>query len=78
MNGYWAYKTRAGTFMISEQPGDGRFHAIFDGESLGSYFRPEQAADDLAGGHTYSPSSGLDTSRLGISADLGDWVFMRK
>jgi hypothetical protein len=42
-------------------------------ESLGSYSNPQQAADDLAGGHTFSISSGVDTATLGIPDDLGEW-----
>lgn len=66
---YW--ETRIGTFYIAEN--GGRFHPVYDDESLGSYARPEQAAEDLAGGPTYSISSGVDIATLGIPADLGDW-----
>jgi hypothetical protein len=67
----WSYKTRVGTFQIVER--DGRFHAMLDDDDLGSYSYPWQAADDLAGGHTLSPSCGVDTATLGISDALGDW-----
>ena len=68
----FAYQPRVGKFFIGQSP-DGRFHPIFDDESLGSYVSPQQAADDLAGGHTFSPSGGFDTSTLGISEDISDW-----
>ena len=68
----YAYKTRFGMFFIGQSP-DGRFHPIFDDESLGSYGSPQQAADDLAGGHTFSPSGGFDTSTLGIPEDITEW-----
>jgi hypothetical protein len=66
---YWP--TRIGTFYIAEQ--DGRFHPVFDDDALGSYARPEQAAEDLAGGYTFALSSGADTASLGIPVDLADW-----
>ena len=72
----WSYKTRKGTFFIVER--DGRFHVIYDDEDLGSYSTPEQAADDLAGGHTSWPSSGVDPGELGISEDLGDWEVVHR
>jgi len=35
--------------------------------------QPSQASDDLAGGLTFSAGGGIDTSRLGIPADLTEW-----
>jgi hypothetical protein len=67
----YVFNTRVGPFYIGQQ--DGRFHPIYDDESLGSYAHAWQAADDLAGGHTFSVGSGIDTARLGISANIGDW-----
>lgn len=64
-------KTREGTFTIEERRG--RWHILFRDESLGSYATPQQAADDLAGGHTSSPGAGIDTAKLGIPADLAEW-----
>ena len=52
---------------------DGRYHVLFENDSLGSYATPAQAADDLSGGHTDSVQSGIDTSTLGISDDIADW-----
>lgn len=71
------WKTRAGTFYIG-QSSDGRFHPIYDDDTLGSYQYIWQATEDLAGGHTLSvlhSKTGiiLDTSRLGISPDSEDW-----
>ncbi len=63
--------TRIGPFYIAEI--DGRFHPVYEDESLGSYERPEQAAEDVAGGHTFSISSGIDTATLGIPEDLSEW-----
>ncbi|MDP6117048.1 MAG: hypothetical protein QGG53_34730 [Planctomycetota bacterium] len=68
----YSYETTAGTFYIG-QSRDGRFHPIFDDESLGSYAHEWQAAEDLAGGHTFSASGVSDTSTLGIPDDLGEW-----
>ena len=64
-------KTKIGEFFIVEH--NGRFFPIFREESLGSYATPEQALDDLVGGHTFSPSSNIDTTKLGIPRELSDW-----
>jgi len=63
----YVFRTRVGPFHIGEQ--DGRFHPMYDDESLGSYAHAWQAAEDLAGGHTFSIGSGTDTARLGIPAE---------
>jgi hypothetical protein len=67
----YVFRTKIGPFHIGEE--DGRFHPIFDDESLGSYAQDWQAAEDLAGGHTFSISSGVDTATLGIPEDLNEW-----
>jgi len=67
----YVFHTKIGPFYIGEQ--DGRFHPIFDDESLGSYAQDWQAAEDLAGGYTFSISSGIDTETLGIPEDLKEW-----
>lgn len=67
-------------FMTSKGPvfvgqdARGRFHPIWRDESLGSYVNAAAAIDDVAGGHTFSPSDGTDLCSLGISADPSDWV----
>jgi len=71
MRRLYAFTTRVGTFYIAEH--DGRFHPLYDDESLGSYSQPQQAAEDLAGGHTSSAGRGIDTARLGIPMDLAEW-----
>ncbi len=65
------FKTRVGNFYIGES--EGRFHPIFNDESLGSYSTAQQAAEDLAGGHTFSLPRGIDSSKLGIPFDLSEW-----
>jgi hypothetical protein len=67
----YRYDTRDGTFYIAER--DGRFHPLFEDESLGSYATPTQAAEDLAGGYTLSSELGLDIDSLEIPEDLGEW-----
>ena len=67
----YRYKTRVGPFYIGVQ--NGRYHPIFDNNSLGSYARAWQAAEDLSGGHTYSPSCAADPADLGIPADVSEW-----
>jgi hypothetical protein len=70
------FKTRVGTFYIAEH--NGRFHPVFDDESLGSYGTAQQAAEDLAGGHTFSISGGIDSSTLGIPEDVSEWKRLRQ
>lgn len=67
----YAFRTKIGPFYIGEE--NGRFHPIYEDESLGSYAHAWQAAEDLARGHTFSISSGIDTAALGIPEDLGEW-----
>lgn len=69
------YRTKVGVFSIVQR--NGRWHAVFDNDSLGSYISPMHAADDLAGGHTFTPSNGVDTSTLGIPEDIGEWERVR-
>lgn len=67
--------TRVGVFYIARSD-DGRFHPVFNGESLGSYARAQQAVDDLAGGHTFScmhDGRRVDRSQLGIPEDVTEW-----
>ena len=66
----WTYRTSKGIFAIEQR--DGRWHVIFDGESLGSYVRPEQASEDLAGGATFWPA-GFNPGELGIPEELSEW-----
>ncbi|MGA3279610.1 MAG: hypothetical protein ABSD50_01365 [Smithella sp.] len=67
----YAFHTRIGIFYIGEL--NGRFHPIYESESLGSYAMAWQAALDLAGGHTFSISSVIDTAILGIPEDIAEW-----
>jgi hypothetical protein len=71
------YRTRVGTFYIA-QAVDGRFHPMFDHESLGSYQSILHAIDDLLNDATSSvlhPETFelLDTSTLGLPDDPRDW-----
>jgi hypothetical protein len=67
----YRFKTQAGPFYIGVQKG--RYHPIYNDESLGSYAHAWQAAEDLAGGHTFSTSPWVDTGALGIPEDLAEW-----
>lgn len=71
MRKLFVWNTRIGPFYIAEY--QGRFHPVFEDESLGSYATPQQAAEDLAGGHTFSISSGIDTATLGIPDEVTEW-----
>ncbi|MCP3653342.1 MAG: hypothetical protein GY734_08325 [Herbaspirillum sp.] len=70
----YSHRTHKGTASIAFNPNNRRFHVFFNGEDLGSYDTAQQAADDIAGGHTYSHSSGVDTGLLGIPEDVSEWV----
>ena len=67
----YKHSTRRGPVYIL--PREGRWLIIYDDEDLGSYHSPAAAADDAAGGHTFSPSNGVDLGDLDISGDIGDW-----
>lgn len=72
MNGYYRHKSSAGDFFIV--PKNGRWHALYMGEDLGSYANAQMAIDDLAGGHTFMPSCG-DTEGM-VPDDLSEWEFV--
>lgn len=71
MHKLYVHKTKSGAFYIAEH--EGRFHPLFQDESLGSYATAQQAAADLAGGHTFNPSGGVDAATLGIPHELNEW-----
>lgn len=66
------FNTRVGLFSIVWKAN--RWHVMFEDESLGAYHSPASAADDLAGGHCFSTSGNIDTSRIGIPADISEWT----
>jgi len=65
------YATRVGVFRIVQHLE--RWHVMFLDENLGSYSTPQQAADDLAGGHTFSAGPGIDSAELKIPRDISEW-----
>ena len=69
---YYQFYTSVGTVSLVPEAG-GRYKVMFEDEHLGSYPSPESAADDVSGGHTNSPSEGIDLGELEIPADLGEW-----
>lgn len=69
----WSYKNRHGSWAIAQSP-DGRWHPVCDDEDLGSYHSPASALDDLVGGHTFSPSSGVDPEDCDLPEDIGEWT----
>lgn len=71
MRKLYVWQTRVGPFYIAES--EGRFHPVFQDKPLGSYHSPASAADDLAGGHTFSAAGGIDTANLGIPCDISEW-----
>jgi hypothetical protein len=75
MRKLYVYNTKAGPFFIAEH--NGRFHPLFQDESLGSYKTAQQAVDDLTGGHTVAPPKGVKTELLAIPHDLTEWERLR-
>jgi len=71
MRRLYVCNTRIGPFYIAKS--NGLFHVIHEDESLGGYPRPEYAAEDVAGGHTFSIAGGVDTATLGIPEGLSEW-----
>ena len=71
MTKLYCWKTRIGTFYIAKI--NDHFHPVFDNEALGAYATPQMAAEDLAGGHTFFPSCGVDPSTLGIPDQILEW-----
>jgi hypothetical protein len=75
MKNCYEYKTSIGPFYIAEY--QGRYHAVFAGESLGSCTGADQIAAVLGYGYKFNflcaELDELDTSNLGISPDLSDW-----
>lgn len=67
----WKFTTRWG--MVAIVAVGGRFNAMFDDENLGSYHSAAAALDDLTGGHTFTPSCGVDTDAMGLPEDLSEW-----
>lgn len=67
----YVFHTKIGPFFIGKQKE--RFLPIYNDRGLGSYAEAWQAAEDLAGGHTFSVGPGINTATLGIPADLGKW-----
>lgn len=76
MDFFWTHTSRVGTFIIA--PDEDRFVILYEDESLGSYHSPEAALDDLVGGHTFSPSNGVDTSEVGLPDELSAWTKVRR
>jgi hypothetical protein len=71
MRKLYFFKTRVGILCIAEH--NGRFYPVFNDEKLGVYATAQQAAEDLAGGHTSSISGGIDSSTLDIPEDVSEW-----
>lgn len=69
------YQTRRA--LVSIQPLGGRWCIFYGTENLGSYHSPQAAADDAAGGHTFTPSDGADLSSLGLPDSLNEWNVQR-
>lgn len=69
---YYKYKTQHGVIKLWPQP-NRRYQVVYNEEILGSYHSPEAAANDVSGGHTFSPSNSVDFEELGVPSDLTEW-----
>lgn len=76
MQKVWQIENKFGVWSII--PRNGRYQATWNDENLGSYFAPGQAAEDLANGHVFFPSSGIDPSTCGLPEDIGEWPVVRR
>lgn len=70
---YYEFQTRRGPVRIQPAP-NGKWVVMFDGENLGTYLSAAAAADDAGGGHTFTPSCGIELDELGVPQDLGVWT----
>lgn len=69
----YGFLTAQGPIFIGQST-DGRYHPVWNGQSLGPYPSPVAAIDDVSRGRTYSPSDGTALEELRISSDIGFWV----
>ncbi len=72
----YIFQTRKGPVSIVPEK-SGRWQVVYQEQGLGSYPTPASASDDVAGGHTFTPSDGTDLGSLDISPDIGDWEQQR-
>ncbi len=70
---FYAYSNDYGLWTIARSTEDGRWHALLDGESLGSFQTPQDAAECLAIGFVWFPRSGLDPGECDLPERLEDW-----
>jgi hypothetical protein len=68
----YEYKTKHGIVSLVPQA-NGRYQVMFQEEGLGSYHTARAAASDVSGGHTFTPSSGIDLGSLNIPEDINEW-----
>ncbi len=73
MHRRWTFRTKHGLWAIARAP-DGRWHAMLDDDSLGSYHSPAAALDDLVAGATFATPSGVDSASVGLPGDLSAWT----
>ena len=67
----YSYPSQIGTVQIKKV--NAYWRVLVGEEDLGAYGSPEMALDDIIGGHTFSHSSGIDTSTLDLPTDLSEW-----
>jgi hypothetical protein len=71
MEKLYVWRSSVGLFYIMRI--NTSYYPLYDGQLLGRYAKPQDAANDLSGGCTDPLDSGLDTARLGIPSDLTEW-----
>lgn len=68
---FW-HPSRIGPFTV-KQLTTGDWRIVWNGEEVGTYAHPQQAVDELCGGHIDSLSCGVDTATLGLEDEIGSW-----
>ncbi|KZM48266.1 hypothetical protein [Labrenzia sp. OB1] len=74
VKGFWRYQ--AGDCAFSIRPHNGFWVPFFEDEHLGTYQSPQIALQELVGGSTFTPSSGVWPAELELPDDLSDWVYV--
>lgn len=69
---YYQFPTKWGVISIIPETLKS-YKVMFDSDHFGSYSTPQQAADDVSGGHTHTPSIGVDFDEMNVPEDIEDW-----
>ena len=73
--GYWKFPTVAGLFRIV--PHFGRYRAMWEDETIGSYTSPRRAATGIASAPSVKLGRSADDTRCTLPTDLRQWIFVQ-